>query len=331
MKILALPVFFLFLTACASAPKTDFERDWRHDPIREEMAANDDMLSYLARNMMDAEDRKELTAKLYKQYASDDALKASLAQYAGYNHFNDSVGMDIATLQAGVSLIADILDEGSMENISGIALPGEVDGVYIESPEQAWQIATRHSERQLENVARQFEMDLICDFGCNEERRIYRLVQKNPARLAQYMYKPVGDIIVVATWTKLERVEKPDIFEAKARGFLPVWSTRSGHMWLTLFTAEPVLDAQGKLQYRKNEQGQTYPLVNKSLVGVRLGRDIVREYYRDPGYMFAGTDEIYPGYFAFKGTLYSYILRNERAFIEYVLKESPLTPGVSQP
>ncbi len=323
MKILALSVLCLFLAACASTPKTDFERDWGHDPVREEMAANDDMLSYLARYMMDAEDRKDLTAKLYKQYATDDALKASLAQYAGYNHFNDSVGMDIATLQAGVSLIADFLDEGSMENISGIALPGEVDGVYIESPEQAWQIATRHSERQLESVARQFDMELICDFGCNEERRIYRLVQKNPARLAQYMYKPVGDIIVVATWTKLERIEKPDIFEAKARGFLPVWSTRPGHMWLTGFYAEPVLDAQGKIQYRKNEQGETYPLANKSLLGVRLGRDMAREYYSDAGFLHAGSDDVYPGYFAFKGTLYSYILRDERRFIIFQLKETP--------
>jgi hypothetical protein len=313
----------VFLSGCTTTPKSDYERDWHSNPVRVKTnnVERNDLLSYLVAQMLDFENRKQLIARLNKQYVADSDLKAGAINGALFSNSGDVTGVKLAVFQAATGLAISLFSPGSMKEVSGIALPDKIGNKTIETQDEAWAYATSLAVNQLEKVSKKFNFKLSCVMGCSDERRIYSLTPNDTNVFDGYIYKPTSAIYVVTTWPKLVKVEKPDPLAEKLRGFSAAWETPKGNMWLTRFFTDPVLDDNGKVQINTNEEGLIYPVVKKALVDTHLGRDLHRAYYDDGGYMYFGIDSIYPNYIAFNGTLYGHILSNDTKFIEYEIVE----------
>jgi hypothetical protein len=313
----------LFFTGCAVAPKDDFERDKRAYPKKVALVdkSQNDLLSYLAAQMLNAEDRNQFFARLQNRYSNDDTLNQGIVNRAIYTRAGDSTGMQLAAGQMVIGAALKMFKSGGMDEVSGIAIPNVVDRIEIKTEDQAWAAATRISENQLRKVAENFNMELSCIRGCDSKRRIYTPTPKNSQVFDSYIYKPIGPIIVMTTWAELKKVESPNPLDKIIRGFTPSWETAKGNMWLTGFYSEPQLDVTGKVVIKTNDKGLDYPEVRRDITFTKLGRDILKLYYSDGGHTYFGDDKRYPQVFAFNGKLYSYIERDDGSFIEYELVE----------
>jgi len=339
MHVFLMVLAMAFLPACATQPAagTDpFVLDWNHQkPERvrlnqqkeksEKKAAKIqmDLLSYLGRNMLNVENRKQQLNRLQNAYVAKDFFVEGATDYAFFKSRFDQTGMDIAAFNAAIGLAINLTNPGAMDKVSGIALPEEIDGEKIANKERAWQLAIQHSEAQLLRIAKHYDLTLVCQYGCGkpQERRIYLLKPNAPDTFKGYTYQPKGPIVVQATWSPVEYIEEPDTLESALRNYIPRWATPQGNMWLTNFFTEPTLDAQGKVMTKVNEAGLVYPVVEKNLAVTRLGRDFLRLYTQDGGYLHYGNQKIWPGYLAHNGELYSFISKNDKRFIEYKLVE----------
>lgn len=314
----------LFLFGCVSAPKDDFGRDRSQYPKKVKMTDTDknDLLSYLAAQMLNSEDRNQFFARLQNRYSQDDALNQGIVNRAIYTRTGDTTGMQLAAGQMVIGAALKMFKSGGMKEVSGMSIPAIVNGIEIKTEDQAWAIATEISENQLRKIATKFNMEFSCILGCTDIRRIYTLIPKDLQLLNSYIYKTSGPIVVMTTWSKLKKVESPDPLDQKIRGYVPAWETPKGNMWLTGFYSEPELDASGKVVTRKNDKGLDYPVIQRDLSYTKLGRDFLKTYHDDGGHTYFGDDDRYPQIFAFKGKLYSYIDSDDESFIEYELVES---------
>lgn len=319
-------VLFTFLVGCASAPKTDFGKDFKARP--EKVDVDDDVkemhLSYLAKDMLDTTDRRQLITRVQDHYQQRKNESSSLAKnttdFALASNYGTGVHQALAVASLGMGLADELMSKEGKEWVGAISLPEEYDGQLISSEDEAWNVAVKVGESQLKKVADKFKMTLECVAGCDEVSRLYVMTPTDLKVFDQYIYKPKGKIAVQTYWGKFRKVGLEGVLEEELRGFTPKWQSKGFLSWTTEFILEPEVDGEGKVVIRKAEHGN-YFAHGKLSSHVAVGRDFMRIFYDDGGLAYFGSDAIYPGYFCFDGEVYGYILMNDTDFIDKKLVE----------
>ena len=285
-------------------------------------------VSYLARYLMPKDEALKLDKDIRNSEWINDATLKTAASFTGSllqtgNPFSTAGVNAAGNLTTALTVASWLLPEdGIMENISGIYLPGVWKGKAIETQEQAKIIAINHTESQLRKTAERYNLNYECIASCESMMsRVYLLGLTPETDFSHLVYQAPGGIYVTTHWFDLSRPEHLNSVENAALGFNIGWQTPPGNTWLVNFYGTPLLNDEGEVVISEGENGYIYPSVRHKLNYTELGRMLYKTFNDDGGYLFMGSEDQVPRMVAYNGKLYSYISRRAKRFIDRELVE----------
>ena len=289
---------------CTTLEGNPFLYDATDYPDRKQLD-DDDLklrLSFMAREMMEADDREKLLAEIYEadvvkkwgymQTSTAVSMGADLSKQT----INTPLGQDLGLAVGAIGFVFGEIKDGSMDVISQAFLPAEFRGEKLDTVEQANSALSRFTRDKIIDIARKYNWEYKCLAQCDSLNQIFSLVrEKKEIDSSSYYFQP--KIIVVKTlMLPMVRVENGDPVSAFA-GFPVKWKSPQGNTYLVQFFSEPVLDGSNKIKILYSEDNDIYyPVARRSLVRTRIGREILNDFHSTP-YTIYGDKSVHPKLF----------------------------------
>lgn len=326
------PILFVYsiIVGCGSTP---YSKEIWMEPEQISIQDNKEKqtVSYIARYLMTKEEALKLDENIRGSEWVGNALLAPTASLAGSllatgNPLSLSGVNTFSDLNTALTVASWLLPEGGiMEKVSGIYLPKTWDGEFIETADRAKEVAIEHTEAQLRKTATAHNLSFSCIASCSSMvSRVYHLALTEKTDFSQYIYQAPGGVYVTTHWFDLEKPEQANLVENAAVGFDIGWRPEPGNTWVVNFWGTPILDENGDVEIGKLDNGFVYPSVSHDLGWTDLGLSLYKSFSDDGGYLFVGSEEPVPAFFAYKGKTYSYRKTRKSAerFIEYEIVQA---------
>lgn len=319
------------VSSCATLEKNPFLYDITNYPDREELGDDDasHRLSYMAREMMEEDDRKKLLAEIYDtdivkewtytQTSIGVSMGADLSAGAIHTTLGENLGM---TVEA-IGFIWSEIKDGSMDVIGQAFLPAKFRGKKLDTAEKANLALSEFTRDRVIDIAKQYNWKYECLTLCDSSNQIFSLTRGGKEIAgSNYYYQP--EIIIVKTViSPMVKVEDSDPISAFV-GFPVKWKTPQGYTYLVQFFSEPHLDESNKVKILYSETNDIYyPSVKRLLTKTRIGRDVLKSFHSTP-YTFYGDKGVYPKLFVREGRIYSFISNSDTRMIDLIVSEKPL-------
>lgn len=287
--------------------------------------AESERLSFLARYMMERDDRAELEANLaeteyvQQQLASEASVVSQMAVDWHQGQFGSTMGdvAGVGVFAAGV-VLGEMFD-GSMDKIGQGFLPADMHGEAIDSEQAARGAFHDLVARQITIIAERMDWELTCHFGCERgsTNMVYLLENTNGYPLPErFIYAP-DQVVMHAQVTNIEKVDPNDPTGAFL-GFQPAWQTALGNTFLVNFYSEPVFDDDGDLIIHTGDNGFRYPAVNQKMEGTYF-ETVLAKAFHSSRYTLSGNQDVHPKRFFFDGGSYSFVSNSDTAMIDNLL------------
>jgi len=271
---------------------------------------------YLARNLMSTEDREELRKKIASEAPGWNPANATIgfigsAALTG-NPFSVEGGTTSVSIKAALDLASYVFD-GAHEKIGQMWLPKNVNGITIESPEQAKSIAEQLTVDALNKAYDKLGYDLHYSGTMqNGYNKLYSGVLRDNSQATALPKKP-KHIVAILTTLEYKEVDKVDPVEALALGFTPAYhSSPAGHQ-ITILGGHKT-DANGNVEMMKSEDGHDVVSVQKSLWQTATGRNLYREISKELPWV-QGDDSMNNRYVVHNGSVYSFFSTSPTGFL----------------
>lgn len=310
------------LFGCANSPQMRDNSAFERVPLTDDEEIV--RVSYLARYMIEEDERAELVQKLrqsesYKSWQRSDSVTGLMAASDLTNNTDSSLlGNKLATGIAVGGFIWDSMIDGSMDRVSQAFLPEVLDGDVLDTAEKAHQALVDMLQTTMKEAADSFGWQLECVHGCNGANQVY-LVRNVSETLGDYPFKPTN-VCMQTHFTTLKPVKELNLINS-VLDFKAGWATADGNTFVFNAATECKLDSEGKLELGSvMSKGKEvyYPEGTPNslhLLGSRLGRDFYKKLFSNP-YWTYGNQKIYPKVFFYNGKAYSFILNSNALLIK---------------
>jgi hypothetical protein len=283
-------------------------------------------INYLARYLMEGDDRDELTAEVSQSEivqrwgALEYSTASSMATDAVVGDLGSPLGRDIGGTVLVAGMVLGEIFDGSMDNVSQAWLPEEIDGQTLDTAEAANDFLVKHTYQKAKALAEKLAWSFECVFNCDGMNQIFLISRpKTDNTQRQYIYVP-EHIVVVTNIVPVEPVKPDDPISALLN--LPVkWRTPVGDSYRFHLYADPIFNDDGSMKVLTNEEtGISYPAVNRRVITTHLGRDILR-FVHDTELTLMGTADTHPKLIFHNGKIYSYITNGNTRMVKWAIEE----------
>jgi len=320
-RLILATLAFALISGCSMSP---YIKDSVDNPEVKEAELTEDeyvRIGYLARYLAETEVRNELTAKIRQtEYVRewdyiDHSTHASMATDLVVGELGSDLGAGIG---AAIFVAGMLSGDGSMDEISQIFLPSELDGKPLETPEQARVAGVNLIVDRLGQVAEKLGSELSCEFGCGEPYAIYSIrLPETPVSGESYVYWP-KDIVITVDLLEFVPVAKDDPVSALV-GFPVAWKTEPGDTAFLRMVTEPDYLEDGNIElYDVGDSGRKAVSAWRRLYGTKLGLSIRRALHHDTKWLW-GIERGHPSLVYFEGEGYGYSLNSRVDFIDRVV------------
>lgn len=316
----------LSLSACNSTPKDPVDEaeklslnqttDISAIEATPEGAQKVNSTRYLARNLMGVEEREKLRNKI-AQEAPSWGIRNTTIGFIGSaaltgNPMSVEGGMTTVAITAALDVASYIWD-GSLDIVGQMWLPKEVNGVTIESPEQAKVIASQLTVEAIRKAYQKLGYDFeFTGTLKNGYQKLYSGTLREDANTTDVPYKPKY-IVAIFTQTEYEAMDSVDPVEELSLGFTPAYrSSPAGHQITIL--GEHKTDANGNVVMTKSEDGYDVVAVQKLLWKTAVGRELYREISKEIPWI-TGNDTNFNRYVVHNGEVYSFFSTRASGFL----------------
>jgi len=282
---------YLFIAGCSSSP---FLKDVTNNPDRVDLADKDQALqiSYLARFLMEADDRAKLEVEL---------SNSELVERWGASKYSTltSMGADVHARQLGSAsgkalgnsvfvagiVLGEIFD-GQYDQIGQVFLPGKIDSLELGTREQAEQALSELLQRKIVQFAENYGYSVSCIETCDSLNQIFLLSTEKPQHQS-FIYWPSE--IAISTYVKGLVKAGPDRVRDAIVGFPVAWQSGSGETLLVTTYGDPSRDDAGNIKIR--ERDYRFVGFGRDLLDTKIGREIRRSIFDNP-YLILGDSDI---------------------------------------
>ena len=319
-----------WLTGCASILNDPHFKDATTYPNRVDIADKELQLrlSFLARNMMESDDRQELLAEItetsvYKGWSSaHTSIATQMATDIAVGQAASTTGNMVGNSIYAASLIWGEINDGSMEEVGQAFLPEEMYGVKLDTPEKAQNALAIFTKKQVQSIAKDIGWEYKCIHGCESWNQIFTLSRNGKPLDPGFIYQP--EMVVIKSIITLPVAVEPSDPVSAMAGFPVKWKTPQGHTYLVGFYSEPYFNEKGDINLFQSEgDGHFYPGVKRKVVKTRLGRELLRKFHSTK-YTIYGNQDIHPKQFYFEGKAYSFIRNSDSRMVDLTLDEKVL-------
>lgn len=309
------------ISGCSFSP---YIKDSVDNPeVKEAELTEDEYLriGYLARYLAETDVRQKLSAKISEtEYVREwDYVDYSIASSMTTDLVVGQIASDLGAEIGTAVFVAGLLSgDGSMEEVSQMFLPAEMDGEPLETPEQARAAGVKLVRNRLENIAEKLGSQLACEFGCGQPYAIYSIqLPEEPFSDDSYIYWP-KDIVITVDLTEFVSVEEGDPVSALV-GFPVAWKTEPGNTAFLRMVTEPGYLEDGSIElYEVGDSGRKAVSAWRRLYGTKLGLSIRRSLHHDTKWIW-GIERGHPSLVYFDGEGYGYTINSRIDFIDKIV------------
>ncbi|TNC80878.1 MAG: hypothetical protein C9356_12195 [Oleiphilus sp.] len=308
IRLIVVCVFAIFFTACAVDPAT-YQGARKGKPERAPIV-NPDVgvrVSYLGKGLIESDDRVEILEHIIgqpieelenKPWISKRAASAGLATDIAVGQHKSQLGSTVRSAVIGASVLVDIFDSDSYENVSQAFLPEVFNGELLDTYEKANAALRSTVDKKIKGIGSDLGWTVRRIENTIEDVLHYEMI---PSIHSGYAYIPESIILMVGIGPARPITLSEE--ENVLLGFTPKWATPLGNTFnLSLLFAPRFPDREHS--HRVNEEGNLMVSNYGSGEVTRLGRNIMRLFYDSP-YFVKGSQSVGNRYIVHNGNLYS--------------------------
>jgi hypothetical protein len=328
-----LSALFLSVWGCSNTPyRQDVRIKAVSVPIENEGRVV--AMSYLARIMMETDERKVLVERVstvlpgssFQWTNAHTSVAAQMATDVMLGGLGSSAGQVVGDAVYAGSYVIDAFADGSDDHAGQAYLPYMFEGKKLDTKEQAKQALIQFTKKRIQSLAEKYGFEYSCVYGCDSSMQIFSLKIITPLD-AGLIYKP-NYIIVSTVITDLVPVHKLDPVQSVIN--FPVrWKTNHSRGYIVNFASEPVLE-NGVVKVVHSEHNgapHIYPWVKHRLINTRIGRSIYQAFHSTPYTTYGDQFLLYPKLFFYNKDAFAFYENSKVLMVDNLITErNVLTP-----
>ena len=313
----------LVLSGCANSPYLQEKSRYRQALPTVQLSEQEQIeTSYLARLMLGTDDRaawsKKAGALARKQSelstAAGMATGADMVTNLAMGDANSPVGAMIGSaVFVGATAASLLLDRWDIDQTSQAFFGEEWKGQQLMTAADATGALYRTMDHKVKTAAQKVGMSAECIKSCDGSPRMYHLT-KLSGSTSSYPYEPETGIYLMGHWGRMIKADDDPIRD-RSLGFKPKWMTGYGHTLQVLLGGKARLERDGKPYMRLRPNGEVVESLLEDMAGTEIGMEIYRSIFSEEFPAFYFDNDIHPNYGFYRGQVYTWVLENNRRFI----------------
>lgn len=323
IKITLVLLACLYLAGCTFSP---YVNDLVNNPKRIELDDQEQIykISYMARYLLESDERAELEAELSKSElverwgAGEYSTITSMAVDAHVGQIGSSSGKALGNSVFVAGIILGEVFDGQWDQVGQAYLPKELNGITLDSKEDAESALSGLLSDRVNQFAERYDYNVSCVQNCDSLNQIF-LLNTDKKVNPDFTYWPQE--IAISTYVKGLVKAEPDTLRDAMLGFPVAWQSDAGESLKIITYSEPHRNDKGDIELRQRE----YQFVGwgRDLAELKIGREIRQQVFDNP-YLVLGDSDASPEEVYYNGGIYSFIGTHKPAFVTFRLTEPEL-------
>lgn len=320
----------IFFSGCAALSNDPYNID-QFKSIKTIDFSNDEKamrLSYVARHLMEGDDRQRLVAEMLNSElvrgwsVVSASLGAQMATDVAVGQVSSAAGGYVGAAVMVGEFVYDEIFDGSVNQAGQAFLPAVMNNKELLTASEAHEALRTHTNNQVKKIADVLGWEHVCLKRCSSSNQVHML-KKAKELPNEYIYRP-DEIIIQIRMLALEEVHPDDPISA-ALGFPVKWKTKDPLSYVVDMYSEPRLDESGNPRIERDPNRRfSVAVADKVLSEVRLGRDLMRIFHDSPYTYFGKTLGSVPNLFVINGNVHTFYSNSSTRIVDSFADEENL-------